>query len=173
MNQKDGLHELYIHTLQDSYSAEKQITNALPKVIDAVNDGQLKQALSSHLQETIGHAAQVKAMIETYGEDADGEMCDGMKGLLEEGESIIKDFDNGPVRDAALISACQKVEHYEMAAYGTLRVFASHLGYQEDINRLSDILGQEYNADDTLTQIAEGSVNWKAEGAQMPNMAGN
>lgn len=173
MTQKDGLHELYIHTLKDSYSAEKQITKALPKVIEAISDGDLKRALTSHLEETQGHVAQVKDIIEAYGESPDGQPCEGMKGLLEEGETIIDEFHSGPVRDAALISACQKVEHYEMAAYGTLRVFASHLGYQDDINRLSDILGQEYSADDALTQIAEGSVNWKAEGTPMQNVAGN
>lgn len=162
----ENLKELYIDTLKDSYSAETQITKALPKVIEAVTSAELKEALSMHLDETKQHVKIVAELIQAQGEDPSGEHCAGMEGLLKEGDKLIKDHEAGPVRDAALISACQKVEHYEISAYGTLRVYANQLRIDDDIDTISAILEQEENADSTLTEIAESSVNIDAVGSK-------
>lgn len=157
---------VYVTVLQDTYSAETQILEALPKIIKAVEDDDLKDALTEHLEETKEQASRVKAIIDGMGEDPDGNKCEGMQGLLKEGDETIEEFEMGPLRDAALICACQKVEHYEMAAYGTLRVFAQLLGRAEEAEVLTEILDQETTADSNLTSIAESTVNPRAlEGA--------
>ena len=162
MDSKQGLKELYLHELQDAYSAETQITQALPKVIDAVSDLKLKKALTDHLDQTKKHKEIISELASSQGGSPGGEKCDGMAGLLKEGSKIIEEFEAGPVRDAALIGACQKVEHYEISAYGTLKVFADHLDRHDDVTRLDEILQQEFEADELLSEIAESAVNWKA-----------
>lgn len=157
---------VYVTVLQDAYSAETQILEALPKVIEAVEDQSLKDALSEHLKQTKTHQSKVKAIVEGLGEDPGANKCEGMEGLLKEGDETIEEFEKGPLRDAALICACQKVEHYEMAAYGTLRTFAELLERPEESEILSQILDQETMADSTLTSVADSSVNPNAlEGA--------
>jgi len=159
MKRKDDLMGVYVTVLQDTYSAETQILEALPKVIKAVEDESLRQALTDHLAETKTHASKVKAIVEGMGEDPGANKCEGMEGLLKEGDETIDEFKMGPLRDAALICACQKVEHYEMAAYGTLRVFAEMLGRGEESETLTEILDQETMADEKLSSVAETSVN--------------
>lgn len=163
MKHTDDMQGLYLSTLRDSFDAESQITKALPKVIDAATDPKLKESLSKHLQQTEQHAQKVLSIIDSLGEKPTGEHCDAMRGLLKEGSKAIDEFEAGPARDAAIICACQKIEHYEIASYGTLRVFAKHLHRTQDAELLSQILEQEYSANNKLTEIAEGKVNKQAE----------
>src|SRR5579872_7173131 len=113
-----NLEELLINELKDLYSAEKQITKALPKLAKAAQSPELRAAFESHLQETIGHVERLDEIFETLGKSPRGKVCHGMQGVIEEGSEVLDDTEKGDVRDAALISAAQRVEHYEMAAYG-------------------------------------------------------
>lgn len=161
MKDSQDLKGLYLHELMDICDAETQITKALPDMIEASKNPKLKEALTKHFEETKDQLRKVEELIASHGEEGK-EKCAGMAGLLKEGEKSMKDFEEGPVRDAAMIAACQKVEHYEISAYGTLRVFATQLGLDDDAAILSEILEQEDNADKTLTKIAEGGVNKNA-----------
>src|ERR1700727_1456641 len=125
------LEELLVDELKDLYSAEKQIVRALPKIIKAVSTPKLQQGLSNHLAETKEQVVRLEKIGEILGKKMTGKACVGMKGVLEEGSEILEDTDKGAVRDAALISACQRVEHYEMAGYGSARDFAKLLGQGE------------------------------------------
>src|SRR5580692_7692124 len=145
------LEELLVDELKDLYSAEKQIVRALPKIIKAVTSPDLQQGLSNHLEETKGQVARLEKIGEILGKKMTGKACVGMKGVLEEGSEILEDTDKGAVRDAALISACQRVEHYEMAGYGSARDFAKLLGEREIAELLDETLTEEKNADKTLT----------------------
>ncbi|MCW5935970.1 MAG: ferritin-like domain-containing protein [Fimbriimonadaceae bacterium] len=164
MRQKQDLKDIYLHGLRDIYSAETQIIKALPKVIDAVTSKELKDALNRHLQETKQQAETVADIIAAHDEKPEGEHCKGMEGLLKEGMDIASEFEAGPTRDAALITACQKVEHYEISAYGSMRVFAKQLGFKDDVKALNSIFEEETNADMLMTEIAEGGLNAKADG---------
>ena len=145
------LEELLIDELKDLYSAEKQIIRALPKIIKAVSTPDLQQGLSNHLEETRGQVSRLEKIGVILGKKMSGKTCVGMKGVLEEGSEILEDTEKGKVRDAALISACQRVEHYEMAGYGSARNFATLLGQTEVAALLNDTLAEEKNADKTLT----------------------
>lgn len=147
----ETLEELLIDELKDLYSAEKQIIRALPKIIKAVTSPDLQEGLSNHLEETKGQVARLEKIGEIVGKKMTGKTCVGMKGVLEEGSEVLEDTDKGPVRDAALISACQRVEHYEMAGYGSARDFAKLLGKGEVASLLDETLAEEKNADKTLT----------------------
>jgi ferritin-like metal-binding protein YciE len=147
----ETLEQLFIDELKDLYSAEKQIVRALPKIIKAVTSPDLQQGLSNHLEETKGQVARLEKIGEILGKKMTGKACVGMKGVLEEGSEILEDTDKGAVRDAALISACQRVEHYEMAGYGSARYFAKLLGQGEIASLLDETLAEEKNADKTLT----------------------
>jgi ferritin-like metal-binding protein YciE len=145
------LEELLIDELKDLYSAEKQIIRALPKIIKAVSSPELQEGLSNHLEETKGQVSRLEKMGEILSKKMTGKTCVGMKGVLEEGSEVLEDTEKGIVRDAALISACQRVEHYEMAGYGSARDFAKLLGQNEVAALLEETLAEEKNADKTLT----------------------
>jgi ferritin-like metal-binding protein YciE len=156
------LEQLLIDELKDLYSAEKQIVRALPKIIKAVLTPELQQGLSSHLEETKGQVARLEKIGEILGKKMTGKTCVGMKGVLEEGSEVLEETEKGVVRDAALISACQRVEHYEMAGYGSVRDFAKQLEQKEVAALLDETLAEEKNADKTLT-AASKQVNAQAK----------
>jgi ferritin-like metal-binding protein YciE len=151
----ETMQELLIDELKDLYSAEKQIIRALPKLVTAATSTELKEALSSHLEETKGQVARLEKIGEIIGKKMTGKTCVGMKGVLEEGSEVLEDTDKGAVRDAALISACQRVEHYEIAGYGSACEFAKLLGQKEVAALLDETLAEEKNADKKLSGIAK------------------
>ena len=150
----NSLQDLYLEELRDLYSAEKQILKALPKVIEKTEAPDLRQALSNHLEETRNHSMRLEQVFKLHNEPAKAETCDGMKGILEEGEDILDHDENRSVRDAGIISACQRVEHYEIAAYGSVRTWADQLGHKEAASILQQTLDEEKRADHKLTEIA-------------------
>ena len=149
-----SLHDLYLEEIRDLYSAEKQILKALPKVIEKTESSALRQALSNHLEETRNQVVRLERVFQLHNEPAKAETCDGMKGILEEGEDILDHDENRAVRDAGIISACQRVEHYEIAAYGSVRTWAEQLGHKEAAGLLQQTLDEEKHADQKLTEIA-------------------
>jgi ferritin-like metal-binding protein YciE len=156
------MEDLFLDELRDLYDAEKQITKALPKMIKAAHNQQLRNAFETHLQETNNQVARLEQIFNTLNAKSSGEKCDGMNGVLKEGEKMIDATDEGEVRDAGIIAAAQRVEHYEMAGYGSAREFAQQLGYQEAVRLLQQTLDEEKHADQLLTQIAESMVNQRA-----------
>ena len=156
------LEELLIDELKDLYSAEQQIIRALPKIIKAVSSPELQEGLSNHLEETKGQVSRLEKMGEILSKKMTGKTCVGMKGVLEEGSEVLEDTEKGIVRDAALISACQRVEHYEMAGYGSARDFAKLLGQKEVAALLEETLAEEKNADKTLTGASK-QINAQAK----------
>jgi ferritin-like metal-binding protein YciE len=149
------MEELLIDELKDLYSAEKQIVRSLPKLAKAVTSPDLKQALLDHLEETKGQVSRLEQIGQLVGKRMTGKSCVGMKGVLEEGSEVLEDTDKGPVRDAALISAAQRVEHYEMAGYGSAREFAKMLGMKDVAQLLDETLAEETAADKKLSAIAK------------------
>jgi ferritin-like metal-binding protein YciE len=153
----NSFENLYADQLNDLYSAETQLIDALPKMAEAASTPELQQAFSKHLEQTKGHAETVSRLLEAIGEKAgSGEKCKGMEGLLKEGKEVIEKRGDAAVKDAALISAAQRVEHYEISGYGTARTFAMQLGHKDAVNRLQEILNEESDTDKLLTQIATG-----------------
>jgi ferritin-like metal-binding protein YciE len=149
------MQELLIDELKDLYSAEKQIVRALPKLAKAATTPELQQAILSHLEETKGQVTRLEKIGELVGKKLTGKTCVGMKGVLEEGSEVLEDTDKGTIRDAALISAAQRVEHYEMAGYGSAREFAKLLGLSEVASLLDETLAEEKAADKTLSGVAK------------------
>jgi ferritin-like metal-binding protein YciE len=147
--------ELLLDELKDLYSAEKQITKSLPKLAKAATSPELKQAFQSHLQETQGQIERLDRVFEILGKSPKGKMCHGMEGVLEEGSEVLEETEKGAVRDAALISAAQRVEHYEMAGYGCVREYARILGQKEVASLLDETLKEEEAADKKLGTIAK------------------
>jgi ferritin-like metal-binding protein YciE len=160
----DSLRKLYIDQLQQLHSTETQITEALPKMIQAATEPQLKNALQSHLQETRGHVARLEQILNQATGSVDSKKSKGIAALISEGEDVIKDAVDASVRDAGIIAAAQKVEHYEMAAYGTVRTFAEILGNDAQASLLDQTLEEEKHADSVLTQISD-TANTKADKA--------
>jgi ferritin-like metal-binding protein YciE len=160
----ENLQQLFLKELRDLYDAEKQITDALPKMIDAAKYPELKTALQEHLDVTQQQIARLDRIFETLGEDPTGETCKGMKGVLKEGGEIVSQGGDPSTVDAGIIGAAQRVEHYEMAGYGTVRTYAELLGQQEIAQLLQKTLDEEKEADETLTEIARG-VNLDAKAA--------
>lgn len=160
----ETMQELFVDELKDLYSAEKQITRALPKLAKAATSADLKQAFLSHLEETNGHVSRLEQAFEILGKSPKGKTCVGMKGVLEEGSEVLEDTDKGIVRDAALISAAQRVEHYEMAGYGSAQAFAKLLGQSEIATLLAATLAEEKAADTKLSGISK-QVNAEAKRA--------
>jgi len=156
------LHDLLVHELKDLYSAEKQITKALPKMIKAADNADLRQALEDHLAETEEQIRRLETIFGQLEISGRGMKCRAMEGLLEEGKSILEEEMDEDVRDAAIISAAQRVEHYEIAGYGCARTFAQRLGHSEVADLLQQTLDEEKAADDKLTQIAMDRVNAEA-----------
>jgi ferritin-like metal-binding protein YciE len=160
----ESLQDLLIDELKDLYSAEKQIVRALPRIIKAVSATEVQDGLSKHLEETENQVTRLEQIGEIIGKTLRGKTCVGMKGVLEEGSEILEETDKGPVRDAALISACQRVEHYEIAGYGSARDFAKLLGLSDIAALLDETLAEEKNADKTLTSASK-QVNLEAKRA--------
>jgi ferritin-like metal-binding protein YciE len=158
----ESLQELLIDELKDLYSAEKQIVKALPKLAKAATSPELQNALQSHLEETKGQVARLEQIGEIIGKKLTGKTCAGMKGVLEEGSEVLEDTEKGLVRDAALIGASQRVEHYEMAGYGTARDFAKLLGLDDVASLLEETLEEEKAADKKLSGISR-EVNSQAK----------
>lgn len=155
----ETLQDLFLDELRDLYDAENQLVKALPKMAKASTSSQLRQAFESHLQETQGHVERLDRIFSQLNQKTGGESCDAMKGLVKEGEKIASHIEESPLRDAGLIGAANRVEHYEIAAYGTARTFAQMLGYTDAAQLLQTTLKEEEAADRKLTQIAEGMVN--------------
>jgi ferritin-like metal-binding protein YciE len=158
-----SLQELYVQQLRDLYDAEQQLVTALPKMADAATLSDLKQGFQGHLDETKQHISRLEQIFNDLGEKPKGEKCQAMKGLIEEGEEIVKAKADAPVKDAGLIAAAQRVEHYEMAGYGSVRTWANQLGRQSDANLLQQTLNEEGETDHKLTSIAERMVNPEAK----------
>lgn len=158
----ESLHDLYLTELKDLYSAENQILKALPKVIDKTTNPQLRQALANHLEQTRGHVSRLEEVFQMHGEEAKKQKCKGMDGILSEGDELLGMDATPEVRDAAIISACQRVEHYEIAAYGAVRTYAEQLGHDRAAAVLQETLDEENEADEKLTEIAESRVNTEA-----------
>lgn len=162
----DSLQSLFQDELKDILHAEKQLLQALPRMAKAAATPELQNAFSSHLKETEGHVDRLERIFGELGMPARGKVCRGMKGLIEEGKEMLEEGDAGPVLDAALIGAAQRVEHYEIAAYGTLRAYAQLLGLENIAGLLAETLSEEEAADEKLSTIAEGEVNANAAAAR-------
>ena len=158
----DSLEDLLLEQLQDLYDAEHQLTKALPQMAEAAHCPDLKSAFSSHLSETQGHVKRLEQVFRELGKEAKRETCPAMEGLIEEGEEMLNSQGDHDVKDAALIAAAQRVEHYEMAGYGTVRTLAQQLGHTSAVQLLQDTLDEEKAADEKLTAIAEQMVNPRA-----------
>jgi ferritin-like metal-binding protein YciE len=161
----DSLETLFIEELKDIYNAETQLTKALPRLAKAAESPELQQAFNNHLKETEGHVLRLQRIFKELGEDPKGKRCKGMQGLLEEGKEIMEKPGEPAVIDAALIAGAQRVEHYEIAAYGCLRTYAQLLGLNEAVRLLQQTLAEEEAADKKLTEIGETSVNNQAASA--------
>jgi ferritin-like metal-binding protein YciE len=160
------LRKLFEDELKDIYWAEKALTKALPKMAKNASSEELVAAINDHLEVTKNQVVRLEQVFEALGKKAQAKKCDAMEGLIKEGEGIIEDTKEGPVRDAGIISACQKVEHYEIASYGTLAAFAKLLGETEAAGLLEQTLAEEKEADETLTSIAESGINLEASGEE-------
>jgi ferritin-like metal-binding protein YciE len=160
--EESQLMKLFENELKDIYWAEKALTKALPKMAKKATSEELAEALENHLNETEMHAQKVEQVFEIMGKRAVAKKCEAMDGLIKEAEQIMKESEEGPMRDAGIISAAQKVEHYEIATYGTLRVFAETLGMDDAARILEEILEEEKNADKTLTEVAVSTINVQA-----------
>jgi ferritin-like metal-binding protein YciE len=157
-----NLEELFVHELRDVLDAEKQILKALPKMAKAAESEELRAAFEEHKAVTEMQVERLETIFQTLGKAARGKHCHGMEGLLKEGEEMIKEEESGPVLDAAMIASAQKVEHYEIAAYGTLATYAKLLEDEEAVDLLGQTLDEEKETDETLTQIA-AEINLVAE----------
>jgi len=151
----NSLQELYVEQLQDLYDAEHQIIKALPKMIAEVTSPDLKDALTEHLEVTKTQASRLEQIFESSGEKAKAEKCKGMQGVIQEGSDLIREIKDENVRDAAIIASAQRVEHYEMAGYGTARNYANLLGDENAAQLLQETLDEEKEADAKLTALAE------------------
>jgi ferritin-like metal-binding protein YciE len=162
-NNMNSLKDLFVHELRDLYSAETQLTDALPKMKEKASDEKLKHAFESHLEETRNQKERLERIAQMMDIDIKGEECQAMKGLISEGEEILNLNADAEVRDAGLIAAAQRVEHYEMAGYGTARHFAKRLGLNDAVSLLEETLNEEKSADQKLNDIAISRVNEKAQ----------
>lgn len=158
----EALHELYIDSLKDIYWAEKALLKTLPKMAKNATTKSLSDTIESHMTETEGQVERLEKVFELAGKKASGKKCEAMAGLLKEGEDILESTEPGAVRDAGIIAASQKVEHYEIATYGTLCAFAKTLGYDEAAKILHETLMEEKAADQKLTDNAYNKINFEA-----------
>jgi ferritin-like metal-binding protein YciE len=163
-----SLRDLYLTELKDLYDCENRIIKALPKMVEAAKSPELKKALEEHLQETLNQSARLERIFNSLEESPKGQKCKGVIGIIDEGENMIDETDDAPpaVADAALIASAQRVEHYEMAAYGTVRTWAQRLGRVEDAALLNETLQEEGQADKKLTALAESYINEEAKSAR-------
>jgi ferritin-like metal-binding protein YciE len=158
----ETLEKLYINELRDLYSAENQLLKALPKMAEGASSAELKEAFENHLAETETHVERLEQIFKDLEENPKGKTCHGMKGLIEEGSEILEEEGEESVLDAGIIVAAQKVEHYEMAGYGSVRAFAQLLGQEEAAQLLQTTLDEESKANELLNQLAETTVNAEA-----------
>jgi ferritin-like metal-binding protein YciE len=158
----DSLHKLFVEELRDVYNAENQLLKALPKMAKSASSEELKQAFEDHLQETNEHVERLEEIFKGLDEKAKGKTCHAMKGLIEEGSEILQENGEESVLDAGIIAAAQKVEHYEIATYGTLRTWANLLGEDDAAELLQQTLDEEGDTDKRLNDLAEDIVNPEA-----------
>lgn len=159
-----AFHDRFLHEIQDLYDAEHQILDALPAMIEGASHAELKTALSEHREQTENHVSRLEQVFESVEAEPKRRHCDGMAGLLKEGEKVLDEGDlPAAVRDAAIIAACQKVEHYEIAGYGTVAAWAELMEHDEAHELLGETLDEEKEADERLGEIAEIAVNVEAE----------
>ena len=166
---KDSLRQLYVDELKDLFSAEKQLTKALPKMAKAASSEELRQGFEEHLEQTKGHVQRLEEIFSQLNAKAGGKKCMGMEGLVKEGAEIMGEDFADEVMDAALISAAQRVEHYEIAAYGTVVAYANLLGETEQAELLQETLQEEKETDQKLTQLSE-QINVQANEASSQKM---
>lgn len=162
-NNMNSLKDLFIHEIKDLYSAETQLTDALPKMAEKATDDKLKNAFQSHLEETKKQKERLEKISQMLDIDIKGETCQAMEGLIREGKEALEMKGDDEVRDAALIGAAQRVEHYEMAGYGTARNYAKRLGFGDAASLLEETLNEEKSADSKLNDIAVSRVNERAQ----------
>lgn len=162
MPQTETLHDAFLEELRDVYDAEKQLTKALPKLAKAASSDELRAAFEEHLEQTKGHVERLEQVFETLDTKAKGKHCKGIAGILEEGKSTLEEDFDGSILDAVLIAGGQRVEHYEIAAYGTLAAWARVMGHSDAADLLEQTLEEEKAADQKLNRIAEGSINRQA-----------
>lgn len=164
--QIDNLEKLFVEQLKDTYNAEKQIVRALPRMAKAAGDEELREAFETHLQETEKQVERLDRIFQELGKNPQGKKCVGMEGLIEEAKELLNEDVDEDVLDAGLIAAAQKVEHYEIAAYGCLKTYAQLLGNEEAVTLLEETLNEEKRTDQLLTEIAERSINVEAMEAE-------
>jgi ferritin-like metal-binding protein YciE len=157
--QLETLQDLYVHELKDLYSAEKQLIKALPKMVKAAKNNKLAAGFEEHLQQTKEHAARLERLLANHKKSTRGARCRGMEGIIAEGSEMVEEEADPEVKDAGLISAAQRVEHYEIAGYGTARTYAEMLGDKEGAKLLQTTLGEEEETDQKLTKLAKSSIN--------------
>jgi ferritin-like metal-binding protein YciE len=157
------LHALFLTELADIYDAENRLIKALPKMAEAAHCDVLRAAFESHLDETQGHVARLEQIATSLGEELEKRTCQAMKGLIAEGEDLIAELKDSSALDAGLIAAAQKVEHYEIATYGTLCAWAEEMGHEHELELLRTTLDEEKRADEKLTELAFGGENSEAE----------
>jgi ferritin-like metal-binding protein YciE len=155
----ETLQDLYIHELKDLYSAEKQLVQALPKMAKAARNQELSAGIQKHLNQTKEHAARLEKILSSHKQSTRGAKCKGMEGIIAEGAEMIEEEADPEVKDAGLISAAQRVEHYEIAGYGTLRTYADLLGDKEGAKLLQTTLQEEEETDKELTKVAKSAIN--------------
>jgi ferritin-like metal-binding protein YciE len=163
MDKLNNLQDLFLHELKDLYSAEQQILQALPKMAQATEHQELRQAFEEHERVTRDQVHRLDMIADDLGVDLKGHKCRGIEGIIKEGEEILNAKGDPDVRDAGLIGAAQRVEHYEIAGYGTARTFARRLGHERAAQLLQQTLDEEGNTDQRLTRIAESMVNPDAQ----------
>jgi ferritin-like metal-binding protein YciE len=155
----DSLEKLFLEELKDMYNAEKQLLRALPRMAKAADSPELQQAFNKHTKETEGQVQRLERVFQELGQSARGKTCKGMQGLIEEGKEVMEKEGEGTVIDAALITSAQKVEHYEIAAYGCLRTYAQLLGLEQAAQLLQQTLEEEEATDKILTELGESGIN--------------
>lgn len=162
----NNLEELFLHHVKDTYDAEKQLAKALPKLAKAATDENLKEAFESHLEETQTQIERLEQIFKMLDKPARGKKCMGMQGLIEEGKEVMEEDSPEPVMDAGLISAAQKCEHYEIAAYGTMATYAKLLGMTDALKLLKETIAEEKAADQKLSELAK-AINFEAQAEEI------
>jgi ferritin-like metal-binding protein YciE len=162
----NSLRDLYINELKDLYDGEQRIIKALPDMAEAANSVDLRRAFEEHLEQTRNHVQRLERIFRELDESPKGQKCKGLQGIIDEGEDLMDEDAPASVCDAALIASAQRVEHYEIAAYGTARTYARHLGYDNQAQLLNDTLQEEGETDKKLTSLAESFVNEEAKSAR-------
>ena len=161
----ESLRDLYVHELKDLYSAEKQMVRSMPKMVKAATNRQLASAFRQHLEQTKRHARRVEQILQMHGETTRGPKCEGMEGVLREGDEMVSEDAENEVRDAGLIAAAQRAEHYEIAGYGCARTYAELLGDKKGARLLEMNLREEGATDQKLTKLAKSVINLQAKKA--------